>query len=176
MVRPATRRARLSPCRARVHNLKNISVEIPRDRLIVVIGLGQVEPDSLAGGAGTQGAHPARRATELGGLASRTSGPSGRAGARVPRDRGFFHRIPASPPVSSGRATAPRSGCAGACSRDSTSRRYANGSIPRSLHVVHRLISVAAVLPPSSLPAVICHDIWHCLRADNDERTSRVYR
>ena len=23
---------------------------------------------------------------------------------------------------------------------------------------------------------LFCHAIWHCLRADNDERTSRVYR
>ena len=38
-----------------MYNLKNISIKIPRDRLIVVIGLGQVEPGSLAAGAGTQG-------------------------------------------------------------------------------------------------------------------------
>src|SRR5262249_62142568 len=36
--------------------------------------------------------------------------------------------------------------------RSSTSRRYACGSIPRFLHVVHRLISTAAVSPPLSLP------------------------
>ena len=36
--------------------------------------------------------------------------------------------------------------------RSSTSRRYACGSIPRSLHVVHRLIRTAAVSPPLSLP------------------------
>ena len=41
-----------------MHNLKNISVEIPRDRLIVVIGLGQVEPDSLAGALARKGRIP----------------------------------------------------------------------------------------------------------------------
>src|SRR5512135_2330928 len=37
--------------------------------------------------------------------------------------------------------------------RSSTSRRYASGSTPRSLQLVHRLISTAAVFPPLSLPA-----------------------
>jgi hypothetical protein len=37
--------------------------------------------------------------------------------------------------------------------RSSTSRRYAKGSTSSSLQVAHRLINVAAVLPPSSLPA-----------------------
>ena len=60
----------------------------------------------------------------------------------------------ATPPASSGPAAVPRSGCSGACSPDRARRAgRRTGRSPRSLHVVHRLISVAAVLPPSSLPA-----------------------
>jgi excinuclease ABC subunit A len=46
--RPASARTSISVQGARVHNLKNISLEIPRDRLIVVTGLSGSGKSSLA--------------------------------------------------------------------------------------------------------------------------------
>ena len=45
---PKTARTTLAVQGARVHNLKNISLEIPRDRLIVVTGLSGSGKSSLA--------------------------------------------------------------------------------------------------------------------------------
>jgi len=46
--KPATTRTTIAVQGARVHNLKNISVEIPRDRLVVVTGLSGSGKSSLA--------------------------------------------------------------------------------------------------------------------------------
>src|SRR5215216_4368054 len=46
--KPATARTTIAVQGARVHNLKNIAVEIPRDRLIVVTGLSGSGKSSLA--------------------------------------------------------------------------------------------------------------------------------
>src|SRR5476651_102640 len=46
--RPVPQRTTIAVQGARVHNLKNVSVEIPRDRLIVITGLSGSGKSSLA--------------------------------------------------------------------------------------------------------------------------------